>query len=134
MEDYDVVDIDDSKVGHTVGRHDGYLIIESGTLRKTKHAVPADAAHVDENENVVRLTISKSMVEEGPTIDDETDWQQIGDYYGRTPTMEGQTGGVQEDPDAARARQRDSLQQPDTRMEPQKGSVGIHQDRWETKE
>jgi hypothetical protein len=136
MEDYKVVDVEDNKVGEAVGRQDGYLIIETGTLRKTRHAVPDDTAHVDESENVVRLTISKAMVEEGPTIgDDETDWGQVEDYYGRSPSMEGQTGGVQEDPEAARARMRENeLHQPDTQMPPQKGSVGIHQDRWETTE
>jgi hypothetical protein len=131
MEGYDVISGDEKKLGHVVGTHNGFLIIESGMLRKTKHAVPLDASRTDGGE--VRLTLSKEMVEESPPVDDEADWQRIADYYGRPAEQEGQTAGVETD-DQARAELRESLQSPDTDVGPQKGAVGIHQDRWEVKE
>jgi hypothetical protein len=132
MEGYDVVDRNDHKVGHVVETHDGFLIVESGMLRKTKHAVPLDVARTDAEENVVRLTLAKEMVEEGPTIDEDTDWQQVRDFYGLSAELEGQTAGV-ESADEQRARMRES-HTPDTEVGPAKGAVGIHQDRWEVKE
>ena len=134
MEDYDVVSSDDSKIGHAVGTKDGFLIVESGLIRKTKHAVPLDMTRTDADEKVVRLTVTKQMVEEGPAVeDDDTDWRAVSDYYGRGAELEGQPEGI-EPSDQERAAMRDSLQSPDTDVEPAKGSVGIHQDRWEVKE
>jgi hypothetical protein len=100
-------------------------------LRKTKHAVPLDASRTDEDE--VRLTLSKEMVEESPPVGDEADWQRVADYYGRPAEQEGQIAGV-ETADQARAELRESLKSPDTDVGPEKGAVGIHQDRWEVKE
>jgi hypothetical protein len=134
MEGYEVVSVDDQKVGHVVGTNNGFLIVESGILRKTRRAVPLDAARSDPEEEVVRLTVTKKMVEEGPTVeDDETDWGAVSDYFGRTSELEGQTAGVTPT-DQSRAEMRESLQSPDTDVGPPKGAVGIHQDRWEVKE
>jgi hypothetical protein len=134
MEGYEVVSIDDHKVGRAVGTHNGFLIVESGMLRKKKHAVPLDAARPDADEEVVRLTLTKEMVEEGPAVDDDdADWQAVTDYYGRTSELEGQTAGIPP-ADQERAEMRESLQTPDVEKGPPKGAVGIHQDRWEVKE
>ena len=134
MEGFNVVSIDDHKVGRAVGAHNGFLIVETGMVRKKKHALPLDAARSDPEEEVVRLTLTKEMVEEGPPVeDDETDWQAVSDYYGRTSELEGQTAGVPP-ADQARAEMRESLQRPDIDQGPPKGAVGVHQDRWEVKE
>jgi hypothetical protein len=135
MEGYDVVATDDHKVGQVVGTHNGYLIVETGMLRKTKHAVPLDAARIDEDEEVVRLTISKEMIEEGPKVDDDGDWQAVDDYYGRSADLEGQAAADVPTADQTRAETRESLSQtPGVPSGPPVGSAGIHQDRWETKE
>ena len=131
MEGYEVISSDDRKLGHVVGTHNGFLIIESGMLRKTKHAVPLDATRTDEGE--VRLTLSQELVAESPPVSDDADWQRIADYYGRPAEQEGQAAGV-ETADQARAELRESLQSPDTDVGPEKGAVGIHLDRWEVKE
>ena len=44
MEGYDVVSNDDQKVGHVVDKQNGYLIVESGLVRKHRYAVPLDMA------------------------------------------------------------------------------------------
>ena len=41
MEGYDVVTIEDEKVGKVVDTHGDNLIVEQGTIRKSKHALPA---------------------------------------------------------------------------------------------
>ena len=133
MEGYDVVSSDDHKVGHVVETQNGYLIVESGMLRKTKHAIPLDMTRMDDEDEAVRLTVSKQMVEEGPTVDDG-DWQAVEDYYGRSAELEGQGAADIPTSDQQRAELRDSLQTPDTDVGPRKGAVGIHQDRWEVKE
>ena len=133
MEGYDVVSSDDQKVGHVVETQNGYLIVESGMLRKTKHAIPLDMTRLDNEDEAVRLTVSKQMVEEGPTVDDG-DWQSVEDYYGRSAELEGQAAADIPTSDQRRAELRDSLQSPDTDVSPRKGAVGIHQDRWDVKE
>jgi hypothetical protein len=134
MEGYDVVSSDDNKVGQVVGTRNGYLIVESGTLRKKKHAVPLDMARTDSDDEVVRLTISKQMVEEGPSIDDDG-WQAVDDYYGRSSELEGQAAAGIPPADQSRAELRESLSGPEKELsEPRKGAVGIHQDEWSSKE
>jgi hypothetical protein len=134
MEGYDVVANDDHKIGHVVGTENGYLIVESGMLRKSKHAVPLDMARIDDDEKVVRLTVSKEMVDEGPTLGDG-DWQAVDDYYGRSAELEGQAAADIPQADQQRAEMRESLSGPEQDLaSPRKGSVGIHQDEWSTKE
>ena len=157
MENYDVVTNDDHKVGHLAGSEGNYLIVEHGLLRKTKHAVPRDMAEVDEQAQVVRLSISKRVLEEGPTVDgDELDNETLARYYGlseetaapdtqgygdvvgadpaRTAEQDARQFG-DESPDEQRARIRES-EGPDAGFDtgPHRGSVGIHQDRYEVKE
>jgi hypothetical protein len=134
MEGYDVVSNDDHKVGHVVDQQNGYLIVESGMLRKHRYAVPLDMARTDGDDEVVRLTVSKQMVEEGPTFDDG-DWQAVEDYYGRSSELEAQAAADIPPADQTRAEMRDSLSGPEHEMaQPRKGAVGIHQDEWSSKE
>ena len=80
MEGYDVLTTDDDKVGHVVERRDGFLIVESGHLLKHKHAVPEQLAH--ESDGVVRLTVSKELVDDSPRVDHDFDALAVSRYYG----------------------------------------------------
>jgi len=134
MEGYDVVSNDDQKVGHVVNEQNGYLIVESGLVRKHKYAVPLDMARTDTDDEVVRLTVSKQMVEEGPTVDDG-DWQAVNEYYGRSSELEAQAAADIPPSDQSRAEMRESLSGPEKELaQPRKGAVGIHQDEWSSKE
>jgi len=83
VEGYDVITSDEHKLGHVVGTMGDNVIVEHGTLRKTKHAVPKTFAHVDDGEKVVRLTVSKELVEESPKLDDgHLDEQAVAEHYG----------------------------------------------------
>jgi hypothetical protein len=115
MEGFSVVTSDDSKFGHVVGREDGHLIIEHGTLKKTKHAVPETFAHVDEAEQTVRLSVPKQIVETSPKLEDDSiDRQAVAEHYGLAegtpaPQTEGYGDVLPDDPafsadqDASRA-------------------------------
>jgi hypothetical protein len=82
MQGYEVVTIDDDKVGKVVGTEGPYLIVEGGTLFKSRHAVPRDVASIDEEAQVVRVTIAKELISDSPKIDGELDRRAVGDYYG----------------------------------------------------
>lgn len=103
MEGYDVVTTEDEKVGKVVGTHGDHLIVESGTLKKSRHALPRTFADVDETNSVVRISISKEMFEESPKLNGDVDATAIADYYGlaggsEAPPTEGYGDTVPDDP------------------------------------
>jgi hypothetical protein len=104
MEGFQVVTSDDCKFGHVVGRQGNHLIIEHGTLKKTKHAVPETFAHMDDAEKVVRLSVPKQIVEDSPKLDgDSFDEQAIAMHYGLAegepaPETEGYGDVLADDP------------------------------------
>src|SRR4029079_18264445 len=84
MDGYEVIGSDDGKLGHVVQVDGDFLIAEEGTLRKKRHAIPKAFAHPDDGEQVVRLTISKELVEDSPTFKEgeELDRQATAAHYG----------------------------------------------------
>jgi hypothetical protein len=103
MEGYDVVTVEDQKVGKVVGESEDYLIVEQGALRKTKHALPRELAHVDEGEQQVRITVSKEVLADSPKVNGEVDYQAVAEHYGLTggsaaPATEGYGETVPGDP------------------------------------
>jgi hypothetical protein len=87
MQGYDVVSHEDEKViGHVVDKVGGNYIVEHGMLRKTKHAVPEQFAHVDQAGERIVLTISKEMVEDSPKVNGDVDEDAIAAHYGLTDT------------------------------------------------
>jgi hypothetical protein len=82
VEGYDVITSDECKLGHVVGTIGDNVVVEHGTLRKSKHLVPRTFAHVDEGARVVRLTIPKEIVEESPKLNGEPDEHAVAVYYG----------------------------------------------------
>ena len=104
MEGYDVITSDEHKLGHVVGTMGDNLVVEHGMLHQTKHTVPKAFAHVDEGEHVVRLTISKQIVEEAPKVNgDELDERAVAEHYGlasgfEAPETEGYGELLPDDP------------------------------------
>jgi hypothetical protein len=103
MEGYDVVTTEDEKVGKVVGTRGDYLIVESGTLMKSKHLLPQTFADVDESEGVVRTSIAKDMIVDSPKVNGEADETAIAEYYGlaagsTAPPTEGYGESVADDP------------------------------------
>lgn len=82
MRGYDVITSDGEKLGHVVGTDGSMLLVERGTIRKSRFAVPQAIAHTVEGENEVRLTVSRQVVEQSPKVDDHVDERAVADYYG----------------------------------------------------
>jgi hypothetical protein len=84
MEGYDVVTSEGERLGQVVSVVGDNLIVEHGTLRKSRHAVPTVFAHVDSGEQVVRTTLAKQLIEDSPKIGDgdDVDESAVAAYYG----------------------------------------------------
>jgi len=82
MRGYDVITSDGETLGHVVGTDGSMLLIERGTIRKSRFAVPQAMAETDQAESEVRLTVSRQVVELGPKIEDGADEHEVAEYYG----------------------------------------------------
>jgi hypothetical protein len=84
VDGYKVVTADEKEIGEVVGRLGDSVVIEHGLLRKKKHALPLAFASADDEEQVLRTTLSKEMIEASPQLDDDGDVDegQIAIYYG----------------------------------------------------
>ena len=114
MEGYEVITSDDSKVGHVVEVRGDNLIVEHGTLFKSRHALPQTFVHVDDGERVVRASVSKDIIQSSPKLEDgDVDERGVAEHYGLAggfdaPPTEGYGETVADDPawGAERDRQR----------------------------
>lgn len=120
MRGYDVITSDGEKLGHVVGTDGSMLLVERGTIRKSRFAVPQAIAHTVQDENEVRLTVSRQVVEQSPKVDDGVDEREVADYYGLAegqdrPDTEGYGEVVPGDParGAEQDAQRMGLESPD---------------------
>jgi hypothetical protein len=104
VEGYDVITSDEHKLGHVVGSIGDNIVVEHGMLHKTKHPVPKAFAHADDGEKVVRLTVSKEIVEAAPKVNgDGYDEQAVAEHYGlasgyEAPETEGYGELLPDDP------------------------------------
>lgn len=90
-----VVTTDDENLGHVIEERGDIAIVESGHLRKHRHAIPTEVLH-DTGEGTLRATVAKPIVESAPGIDDDGnfDRDEILTHYGLiAPTV------VDPDPD-----------------------------------
>jgi hypothetical protein len=113
MEGFQVVTSDDCEFGHVVGVEGDHVIIEHGTLKKTKHAVPQTFVHSDESERTVRLSVPKEIVENSPKLENGTvDRQAVAIHYGLaegTPAPETEGYGDVLPDDPARSADQDAI-------------------------
>jgi hypothetical protein len=83
MEGYGVIGSDGGKLGHVVAVEGDLLVLEEGHLRKSRYAIPKAFAHPDDQEQVVRLTVSKELVEDSPPVKNgELDHRAVAAHYG----------------------------------------------------
>jgi hypothetical protein len=113
MEGYDVVTVDDHKIGKVVGETGKFLIVEQGALLKSKHPLPREFAHVDDSDQQVRVTVPKEIVADSPEVDDDFDEQAAAEYYGLAPSPgPGTEGyGVSDEGDPARSSEEQAARQ-----------------------
>jgi len=84
-----VIAADDAKAGQIVEVDGDLLIVEHGHLRKSRHAIPQAFAHADDSEQVVRLSITKELLEDSPAVKDgELDRRAVAEHYGLAQAYE----------------------------------------------
>ncbi len=68
MRGYDVLTSDDRAVGRVIDVQNGFLIVESGRLRKSRHPIPREFVHaVDEAAKVV-VTVPRRVLMDAPRV------------------------------------------------------------------
>jgi hypothetical protein len=84
MDGYEVITSDDQKLGQVVGVERGYLLVEhKHLLKERQHAIPLAFAHAVDADQVVRLSVSKGLIEDAPEVKDgEFDRKTIAEHYG----------------------------------------------------
>jgi hypothetical protein len=89
MEGYEVITSDDCKFGRVVAESGGNLIVEHGTLRKSRRPLPRTFAEIHDDEQVVRATVSKEVLESAPACDgDGVDDAAVAEHYGLAEAFE----------------------------------------------
>lgn len=87
MDGYDFITaVDDKRWGTVVGREGEYVIIEHGTLRKHRFAVPQDTVEVDDEAKEARTSLSGELISESPKVDDDFDREAVARHYGLAET------------------------------------------------
>ena len=81
MERQTVVTSDDHKLGTVIEERDSCVIIETGHVFKTKHAIPREFLHEVGGE--LRATVTKDVVDDSPKVDlDKWDCSVVRLHYG----------------------------------------------------
>jgi hypothetical protein len=86
MHGYDVVTHDDEKVGHVVDKVGGNYIVEQGTFRKTKHALPEQYADIDTAGERLVMMVPKEMLADSPKVNGDVDEGAVAAHYGLADT------------------------------------------------
>jgi len=104
MEGYEVITSDDAKAGHVVEVRGDYLIVEHGTLFKSRHALPRTFVAADDGERVVRASVPKDVLESSPKVEEgQLDERAVAEHYGlaagyEAPPTQGEGELVADDP------------------------------------
>jgi hypothetical protein len=81
MEHQTVVTSDDQKLGTVIDERDNCVVIETGHVFKTKHAIPRDFLH--EVDGVLRATVTKDVIDDSPKVDlEQWDCSVVRLHYG----------------------------------------------------
>jgi hypothetical protein len=104
MDGYDFITmVDGKRWGTVVGSEGDYVIVEHGTFRKHRYAVPQSSVEVDDDARQARTTLSGDLIADSPQIDGDFDHDVVGRHYGLAaasdaPPTEGWGGTVADDP------------------------------------
>jgi hypothetical protein len=82
MEGRQVVTSDAERLGAVLAERDGCVIVETGHIFKTKHAIPHDFLHEHED-GMLHATVAKDVVSGSPKVDvDDFDRGEVRRHYG----------------------------------------------------
>ena len=122
MEGQTVVTSDDHKLGTVIAERDDCVIIETGHVFKTKHAIPREFLH--EVDGTMRATVTKDVVHDSPKVDlDHWDCSVIRLHYGLDGPFE-----VDPDPNGLESAETDARRLgqkpgPEARLDVQEGEA-----------
>ena len=91
MEGRQVVTSDEEQLGTVLAERDDCVIVETGHIFKTKHAIPRDFLH--EQEGVLHATVTKHVVSDSPKVDvEQFDGGAVRRHYGLDVDFEHEAG------------------------------------------
>jgi hypothetical protein len=119
MHGYEVVTSDDRVVGEVVDVRQGFLIVESGHVHKSRHPVPREFVHVVDEAAKAFVTIPKRVLMDAPKVDKQGKFDQaaaarhfgLAESYLQPPT-EGEGESLPHDPAWGAERDRMAAGQP----------------------
>ena len=84
MQGYEVVTSDERVVGRVADVREGFLIVESGRLWKSRRPVPREFVHPDDGEARAVVTVPKSILMDAPKVskDGRFDRADAARHYG----------------------------------------------------
>ena len=113
MRGYEVVSSDDRVVGTVMGVRDGFLIVESGRLRKSRRPVPREFVHVVDEAAKAFVTVPRRVLTDAPRVDREGNFDraEAAGHFGLAESyLQPPTGGEGTSlPDPAWGADRDSI-------------------------
>ena len=81
MEGRDVVTTDEKKIGTVVAERGDCVIVETGHVFKSRHAIPRTFLH--ELDGDLRATVAKEVIEDSPKVDlEHWDGEEVNRHYG----------------------------------------------------
>ena len=88
MRGYEVVTSDKRTVGRVVDVKDGYLIVESGRLRRSRRPIPREFVHAVDEAEMVFVTVPMRVLHDAPRVDRESrfDRNEAAWHYGLAET------------------------------------------------
>jgi hypothetical protein len=85
VEGYGVIGSDGGTLGQVVAVEGDLLAVEDAKLGNARYAIPNAFAHPEDQEQLVRLTVSKKLVEDSPPLKDGVlDRHAVAAHYGLT--------------------------------------------------
>ncbi len=69
MRGYEVVTSDNRGVGRVVDLADGFLVVESGRLFRSRRPIPREFAHAVDESRTVFVTVPRRVLEDAPRVD-----------------------------------------------------------------
>jgi hypothetical protein len=87
---YEVVASDRRAMGRVAEVKDGYLIVESGRMRKLRRPVPREFVHVVDGASKAFVTVPRRVLQDAPEVDrwGNFDLQKAAFHYGLVGTYE----------------------------------------------
>jgi hypothetical protein len=76
MRGYNVMTSDDRVVGRVVDVRHGFLIVESGRLRKSRHPVPREFVHPVDAAAKVFVTVPRRVLWDAPRVDKHSNFDR----------------------------------------------------------